>query len=300
MAKELVECVPNFSEGRRAEVVEALAEEIAGVPGVRVLDRQMDPDHNRAVITFAGQSEGVGEAAFRAVGRASQLIDMEHHRGEHPRIGATDVIPFVPLGETPMDRCVELARRVGRRIGEELQIPVYLYERAATRPDRRNLEDLRRGEYEGLKTAILSDPTRAPDFGPRRLHPRAGAVVVGARQPLIAFNVYLKTKDVGAAKAIARAIRTRGGSLPAVKALGFEIPHLGLVQVSMNLTDFHRTSLLTAYRAVAAQAEQQGVEISHSEIVGLVPLAAVADVTGQALRLEGFTPDQILERRLGE
>lgn len=199
-----------------------------------------------------------------------------------------------------MARCVELARQVGRKIGEELQIPVYLYEAAATRADRRNLEDIRRGEYEGLKSAILSDPDRAPDFGPRRLHPRAGAVVVGARQPLIAYNVYLKTKDVSVAREIAKRVRTRGGSLPAVKALGFEIPHRGLVQVSMNLTDFHQTSLLKAYQAVTAEAQRLGVEVAHSELVGLVPLAAVADAVTQALRLEGFSPTQILERRLWE
>ncbi|MGB9299481.1 MAG: glutamate formimidoyltransferase, partial [Anaerolineae bacterium] len=230
----IVECVPNFSEGRSKEVVEQIRQAIGSVAGVRLLDLEMDADHNRCVITFAGKPEGVEEAAFRGMQRAAQLIDMDGHRGEHPRLGATDVVPFVPISGVTMDECVHLARRLGERVGSELDIPVYLYEKAATRPERVNLADVRRGEYEVLKEEIATKPDREPDFGPRRLG-KAGATVIGAREPLIACNVYLSTDDLKVAQEIARAVRHSSGGLRFVKALGLFIAGRGLVQVSMNL-----------------------------------------------------------------
>jgi glutamate formiminotransferase/formiminotetrahydrofolate cyclodeaminase len=297
MSQPWIECVPNFSEGRRPEVIDALRAVIAAEPGVLVLDVHSDADHNRSVITFAGPAASVAEAAFAAIRLASQVIDLEKHRGEHPRIGATDVVPFVPLAGARLEDCVALARELGRRVGAELAIPVFLYEAAATRPERVNLENLRRGEYEGLRQAIASDPERAPDFGPSRLGP-AGAVVIGARPPLIAFNIYLTTSDVGIAKKIARAIRASSGGLPCVKALGLEVD--GMAQVSMNLTDFRRTSIPTVIEAVRAEAERAGVGLLRSELVGLVPLQAMIDTAAPALRLEDFRPGQILEIRLAE
>ncbi len=297
---EIVECVPNFSEGRRKEVVEAIAQAIASVLGVRVLDQEMDADHNRSVITFVGDRTSVGEAAFRSAKKAVELIDMSRHRGEHPRVGALDVLPFVPIAGVTMDDCVALARSVGKRIADELQVPVYLYEAAATRPDRRSLPDVRRGEYEGLKTEIETNPDRKPNFGPPRLHPTAGACIVGARPVLIAWNVNLRTTDVGVAKRIAKAIRESDGGLPAVRAKGFDLTDRGLVQVSMNMVDYRKTSLVQAFEAIRALAAKQGVEIAESEIIGLVPLDAVVDGATQYFKLAGFHRDQILETRLWE
>src|SRR2546426_1435063 len=297
---EIVECVPNFSEGRRKEVVDAIAQAIASVHGVRVLDQEMDADHNRSVITFVGDRTSVAEAAFRGAKKAVELIDMNRHRGEHPRVGALDVLPFVPIAGVTMDDCVDLARAVGRRIADQLQVPVYLYEAAATRPDRRALPDVRRGEYEGLKTEIETNPDRKPDFGPLRLHPTAGACVVGARPVLIAWNVNLRTTDVGVAKRIAKAIRESDGGLPAVRAKGFDLADRGLVQVSMNMVDYRKTSLVQAFEAIRVLAAKEGVEIAESEIIGLVPLDALVEAATQYLKLARFHREQILETRLWE
>lgn len=295
MSQALIECIPNFSEGRRGDVIEAIAQAIASVPGVQVLDRHSDPDHNRTVITFVGAPEAASQAAFAGTARAADLIDMDQHRGEHPRIGATDVIPFVPLSGIDMDGCVELARSLGQRVAAELSIPVFLYEAAATRPTRVNLENLRRGEYEGLKESIAVDPERAPDFGPRQLG-KAGATVIGARAPLIAYNVYLTSDDVGIAKKIAASIRQSSGGLPFVKALGMLVE--GRAQVSMNLTDFTRTPVSRVMEAVRQAAIKHGVSIHHSELVGLIPQAALVEAARWYLQLDDFKPDQILETRL--
>jgi len=296
--EKIVECVPNFSEGRRPAIVEQIVSAIESVSDVIVIDRQMDPDHNRSVITFVGEPDAVAEAAFRAARKAAELIDLNEHQGVHPRIGATDVIPFVPIRNVTMDECIELARRVGRRIAEELNIPVYLYERAATRPEREDLAYIRRGEFEGLRQAIQTDADRAPDFGPRRLHPTAGATVVGARAPLIAFNVNLRTTDVTIAQAIAQAVRGRDGGLRYVKALGFELKERGLVQVSMNLVNYEATPLFQAFEFVKREADYYGVTVQESEIVGLVPQAALDACAARHLQLRGVHRDQVLENRL--
>ncbi|HEY65400.1 MAG TPA: glutamate formimidoyltransferase [Caldilineae bacterium] len=291
----IVECVPNFSEGRRPEVIQAIRDAIAAVPGVRILDIHSDVDHNRSVITFAGAPEPVLEAAFQGIATAARLIDMEQHRGEHPRLGAADVVPFIPIRGVTMDDCVALARRLGQRVGEELGIPVYLYEAAATRPDRVNLADVRRGEYERLKEEIVTNPDRAPDFGPCRVG-SAGACIIGARQPLIAFNIYLNTDDVSIAKAIARAVRHSSGGLRYVKALGVKVG--GLAQVTMNLTDFRHTPLHRVVEMVRREAMRYGVTIRRSELVGLIPQQAILDAAAWYLQLDDLTPDRILENRL--
>ena len=300
MARETIECVPNFSEGRRKAVVDAIVAAIASVPGTRVLDVEMDPNHNRAVVTFIGDRKAVAEGAFRGAQKAVELIDLNVHRGEHPRIGALDVCPFVPISDVTMEDCVAIARAVGERIARELKVPVYLYEEAATRPDRRALPDIRKGEFEGLREAIKKDPSRAPDFGPRELHPTAGATVVGARAPLIAFNVNLGTPDVKVAKNIAKAIRESDGGLKYVRAKGFELKDRGIVQVSMNMTNYKGTPLSRAYELIKVEAERYGVAIVGSEIVGLVPLEAIVDVAAFCLKLEDFKTEQILETRLWE
>lgn len=297
---EIVECVPNFSEGRRPNVVEAIAAAIGSVPAVRVLDREMDADHNRCVITFVGDRHGVAEAAFRGAEKAVELIDMTVHKGEHPRVGALDVLPFVPVAGVTMEDCVALARQVGKRIADELRVPVYLYEAAATRPDRRALPDVRRGEYEGLKVEIETNPDRKPDFGPSKIHPTAGACIVGARPVLIAWNVNLRTTDVGVARRIAKAIRESDGGLPAVRAKGFELADRGLVQVSMNMVDYRKTSLAQAFEAIRALAAKEDVEIEEGEIIGLVPLDALVDGATQYFKLARFHREQILETRLWE
>jgi glutamate formiminotransferase len=295
MTGPLIECVPNFSEGRRAEVVDAILAAIRQVAGAHVLDWSSDPDHNRTVITLAGSPSAVEAAVFSAVGCAAERIDLRIHRGVHARIGATDVVPFVPLGEFPMVECVALARRLGRRIGGELGLPVYLYAEAATRPQRKDLTAIRNGQYEGLAAAIGVDPERAPDFGPAQLGP-AGAVVLGARGPLIAFNVYLDTADVEIARAIARRIRASSGGLPELKALG--LPVAGRAQVSMNLTDYTRTSLIAAFEAVRSEAETLGTRIDRSELIGLVPRDAMLGTDPSELKLENFSGEKILEHRL--
>lgn len=295
--KKIVECVPNFSEGQRKEVIDQIAEAIATVPHVHVLDVQSDADHNRTVVTFAGKPEAVEEAAFRGIEKAAELIDMNVHRGEHPRIGAADVVPFVPIKGVTMEDCVAIARRLGERVGRELGIPVYLYEKAATRPERRNLADVRRGEYEGIKAEIATRPERAPDFGPRHVG-KAGAVAIGARAPLIAFNVYLGTADVEIAKAIARAVRHSSGGLRYVKALGLLVK--GQAQVSMNLTDYRQTPVHRVVEMIRREAERYGVSVVESELIGLIPNEALAEAATFYLQLGDFSSHQILENRLAD
>jgi len=295
--KRVVECVPNFSEGRRRGIIDEIVGVLASVDEVRVLDVQSDADHNRSVVTMVGQPEAVEEAAFRGIERAARLVDMDQHRGEHPRMGATDVVPFVPIAGVTMADCVEMARRLGERVGRELSIPVYLYEEAATRSERRNLADVRRGEYEGLKVEIETDPHRTPDFGPARMG-KAGATAIGARSPLIAFNVYLNTDDVAIAKAIARAVRHSSGGLRYVKALGLLVE--GRAQVSMNLTDYRQTPIHRVVEMIRREAARYGVAIVSGEMVGLIPNEALVDVARFYLQLDGFSPDQILENRLAD
>jgi glutamate formiminotransferase/formiminotetrahydrofolate cyclodeaminase len=295
MARRIVECIPNFSEGRDIGVVNAIESAIADAADVFILDRHSDADHHRSVITFAGKPHAVAEAAFAGIAKAASLIDLNQHHGEHPRIGATDVVPFVPISGVSMVECVDLARDLGKRVAQELKIPVYLYENAATRPERTNLENIRRGEYETLKTAIREDPERAADFGPTELGP-AGATVIGARAPLIAFNVYLTTAEVDVAKRIARAVRRSSGGLRYVKALGLLVE--GRAQVSMNLTDYTRTPVARVVELIRREAERYGVTIHHSELVGLIPQAALVDAAQWYTQLDQFEPDQILESRL--
>ncbi len=292
---QLVECIPNFSEGRRPEVVAAIREAITSVEGVVILDQHSDQDHNRTVITYVGDPAAVEEAAFRGIAKAAELIDLNHHQGEHPRIGAADVVPFVPISGITMTECVEIARRLGRRVGEELGIPVYLYEEAATRPERANLENIRRGEYEVLKEEIGSNPARQPDFGPAKVGP-AGATVIGARPPLIAFNVYLTTDEVRIASKIARAVRHSSGGLRYVKALGMFVD--GRAQVSMNLTNYRKTPIARVVEFIRREAARYGVGIHHSELVGLVPQDALTDAAVWYTQLDQFEKDQVLEERL--
>lgn len=297
---KIVECVPNFSEGQRMEVIEAIAGQIKKVEGVRLLDYEYDKDHNRSVMTFVGNPNNVKKAAFASCAKAAELIDLTKHKGEHPRIGATDVIPFIPISEVTMDDCVELARELGKEIAEKLKIPVYLYESAAARPDRRNLENIRRGQFEGLREAIEKGPERAPDFGQAKLHPTAGATVVGARMPLVAYNVNLNTDDIDIAKSIAKAIRHSSGGLRYVKALGLSIKEKGIVQVSMNLTNYQKTPVFRVFEMIKKEAEHYGVEILGSEVIGLIPMNALVDSADFYLRLENFDKSQILESRLWE
>lgn len=297
MASPLVECIPNFSEARHPEIVEQIIQAILGVPGVQVLDRHSDLDHNRTVITYIGIPLAVEEAAYQAISCASQLIDLNQHTGEHPRLGATDVVPFVPISEVTMQECVEMARRLGKRVASELNIPVYLYEDAATRPERQNLENIRRGQYEGLKEEIKTNPERKPDFGPAELGP-AGATVIGARQPLIAFNVYLTSDDVQIAQKIAKAIRNSSGGMRYVKSMGILVN--GRAQVSMNLTNYRQTPVFRVVEIIRREAQRYGVAIHHSELVGLIPQEALIDSAVWYLQLDEFLPEQILEQRLFE
>ena len=295
MPNSLVECIANFSEARRPQVVAEIAQAIISVPGVALLDRHSDMDHNRTVLTFVGPPEEIEESAFRAIAKAAELIDLNQHRGEHPRIGASDVVPFVPISGVDMQACVEIARRLGKRVGEELGIPVYLYEEAATRPERKNLENIRRGEFEGLKTEIGVNPEREPDFGPARLGP-AGATVIGARQPLIAYNVYLDSDDISIARKIARTIRHSSGGFRYVKGLGLLVD--GRAQVSMNLTNFHGTPMALVVETIRREAARYGVNVHHSELVGLIPQEALVEAAVWYLQMDQFSPDQVLERRL--
>jgi glutamate formiminotransferase len=293
-----MESVPNFSEGRRQPVIDQIADAARSVPAVRLLDIHSDHDHNRSVISLAGEAGPLQEAVFRAIAKATELIDLRVHAGEHPRVGATDVVPFIPLGETTMQEAIEAARATGGRVADELHIPVYFYEEAAERPDRHNLENVRRKGFEELRDVIALDEDRAPDLGPRQIHPSAGAVVVGARRPLIAYNIYLNTDEVRIAKAIARTIRQSTGGLRYVKALGLDIPARRQVQVSMNLTNYQRSAIHTVFNLVRTEAESYGVTITDSEVVGLIPLEALVDAARFFLRLHAFDTDQILETRL--
>ncbi|MFL5725162.1 MAG: glutamate formimidoyltransferase [Chloroflexota bacterium] len=315
LADLLVESVPNVSEGRRLEIVELLATAISSVSGVHLLDRTSDASHNRSVFTLAGRAGAVGDALERLVGAAIHQIDMEQHSGEHPRIGAVDVIPWVPLGDTTMDEAVELARGFAKRIAQRFDLPVYLYAEAATRSERVKLADVRRGQYEGLK-AEIEHRGREPDFGPSRMHPSGGAVAVGARPFLIAYNINLESPDKELAIRIARRIRESGGGLPRVQANGFFIEELGRAQVSMNLLDFRTTPLWLVWETVRAEAVEDGIELAESELIGLAPLAAFADVADHVdapvdapvedrlaaaarfLKLRDFSPLQALELRL--
>ena len=294
----LVECVPNFSEGRRPEVVARVAEAIASVETTCILDTHIDPDHNRSVITFVALPEQIVDAAVKAVAKATELIDMRTHRGEHPRLGATDVLPFVPINGVTLDDCVVLAHEAGERIAKELGIPVYFYERAAKRPDRANLEDVRRGALELLRKQITTNPERAPDVGLPKVHDTAGAIAVGARPILIAFNVVLKSTDLATARQIARAIRARNGGPPFLKALGFQLHSRSLVQVSMNLVNYEVTGMSQAYSAIRLEAEKIGVEISSAEIVGLVPRSAIDRSAEYFSKLENFSEAKLLENQI--
>lgn len=293
----LVECVPNFSEGRRPEVVGAILDAIRAVKGVELIDHSMDASHNRAVVTFVGDARSAGEAAFRAIAKAKDLIDLTKHQGEHPRIGATDVVPFVPLEGTTMKECVRAAHALGERVGRELEIPVYYYEDAALRPERRNLPNVRNIGFEKLRDQVATDPSREPDAGPRKaLHPTAGATVIGARFFLIAYNVNLETEDVAVAKEIAKKIREKDGGLPGIKAMGFFLDDLRCAQVSMNVCNYTATGLLRVYQEIEREAAARGISIRESELVGLAPRAALEGGVAQKTRLRGFDPKkQIIE-----
>ena len=294
MPSPLIECVPNYSEGRRPEVIAALAAAVTGVPGARLLDVSSDPDHNRVVLTFVGRPAPVVEAAWRSAEVALAHIDLRLHRGVHPRIGAVDVIPFVPLYDASLDECVALARRLGDLVAIRLALPVYLYAAAARTPDRRNLVQIRRGEFEGLQMG-MTRPDRRPDLGPARVHPTAGAVAVGARDVLIAYNVNLRSTDLRAAQMIAKVVRESSGGLPALQAMGFRLPSRDLVQVSMNLLDYRVTSLRAAFDRVAAEAARFGIEVESSELIGCAPGDALPPDPAEALRLRPLRPGQILD-----
>jgi len=296
----IVECVPNFSEGRDAGKVEAIVAALLAGLDVYLLDKEMDADHNRSVITIVGARESIGEAALRGIGKAAELIDLNHHQGAHPRIGATDVVPFVPVAGVTLEDCIRIAEWVAEEAWKRFQIPTYLYEAAARRPERRNLENIRRGQFEGVREEVKTNPERRPDFGEAALHHTAGATVVGARKFLIAYNINLNTADVALAKAIAKKIRASGGGFPCVKAMGVELKARNLAQVSMNLTDFETTPIGTVFDAVSREAAAQGVEIVCSEIVGLIPRRALDDAAVHYLKVEEFRPDLILENRLAK
>lgn len=294
---KLVECVPNFSEGRRPEVIAAIRDAIASVEGVSVLDVSSDASHNRSVITFVAPVGSAVDAAFAGIRAAAERIDLCSHTGEHPRIGATDVVPFIPLEGSTMEDCIALARALGERVGRELEIPVYLYERAATQPSRENLADVRRGEFEGLREELGKNPARNPDFGPAKIHPTCGAIAIGARPFLVAYNVYLgPSSNLPIAKSVAKAVRGSSGGFRYVKGLGLEVD--GQAQVSMNLVDTEKTALHTAFDFVRMKAEAEGAQVTWSEIVGLVPEKVLFDAAVSHLQLRQFTPAQVLERQV--
>ena len=296
---KLVECVPNFSEGRRPEVIEAIADEVRKVAGVKLLDVKPDASHNRVVVTFVGEPQAVKQAAFNCCQKAAELIDMEKHHGEHPRIGATDVFPFIPVKDVTMEECVALANELAAEIADKLEIPVYLYEEAARIPTRRALPDIRRGQYEGLKEEIAK-PERKPDYGPARMHPSAGATVVGARQFLIAYNINLDTDDVSIAKKIANCIREAKGGFKYVRAMGISVNVRGrdVAQVTINMVNYQGTPLFRVFETVKNEAARYGVNVIGSEIIGLTPLQALLDVAEYYLRLDGFERTQVFEETL--
>lgn len=295
--KEIVQCVPNISEGRKREVVETVVDSIRNLDGIKLLDWSSDPDHNRSVITFVGDVQGVENAAFTLCAKASELIDMTEHSGEHPRLGAVDVIPFIPIQGVSMNDCVELANRVGQRIGEELGIPVYMYEKAAKEPARENLARVRRGQYEGLAKKMETEAGR-PDYGPHVFNAKSGGTAVGARMPLVAFNVNLGTDCLEIANSIARNVRHAGGGLKAVKAMGVYLEARGIAQVSMNMINFQETPLYRVVELIRAEARRYGVNIVGSEIIGLVPLEAIVQSADYYMGLEEFQINQILETQL--
>src|SRR6204780_3620019 len=296
--KRLVECVPNFSEGRDASKVDAIVSAMREVPGVYLLDRESDSDHNRSVVTLAGEPEAVAEAALRGVGKAAELIDLTKHSGAHPRMGATDVVPFIPIEGVAIEDCVALAKKVGREIWERFRIPVYFYESVAQRPERTNLENIRKGQFEGLREDVLRNPDRAPDIGEPRLHATAGATVVGARKFLIAYNINLNTPDIEVAKKIGKNIRFSNGGLRYVKAMGVDLRARHIAQVSINLTDFEQTPIHRVFEMVRSEAARYGVSIAGSEIVGLVPKRAIELTADFYLQLENFSPAQVFENRM--
>ena len=298
--RQLVECVPNFSEGRDAAKMDAIVQSIVSVPEVVLLDRESDADHNRSVLTFAGPPAAVAEAAFRSVEKAAALIDLTRQQGAHPRIGAADVVPFIPIEGVTLEDCVKLAERVGSEIWNKLRIPVYFYEAAARRPERVNLENIRRGQFEALLKEMGTVPERHPDVGDPVCHPTAGATVVGARKFLIAYNINLGTADVGIAKKIAKTIRFSSGGLRCVKAIGVALASRNLAQVSMNLTDFEQTPMHVVFEAVCREAERHGVPVVGSEIVGLVPRKALEMSAEYFLRFENFRPELVLENRIAD
>lgn len=296
---KIVQCVPNFSEGRNKELIEEILNEIKSVKGVKLLDHSMDKDHNRTVVTFIGSPEGVVEAAYKGAKKASELIDMTKHTGEHPRMGATDVIPLIPISDVTMEECVELSKTLGQRIGNDLGISVYLYENSASSSSRVNLADVRRGQYEGMKDKLKQEEW-APDFGPVELNAKSGVTAVCARMPLVAFNINLGTNNLDIAKNIAKTIRGRNGGFTYCKALGIEIKEKDIVQVSINMTDYTNTSLFRVFDTVEREARRYGVNVVGSEVIGLVPMDALIDVAEYYLRLDGFDKAQILEKRMTE
>ena len=298
--RQLIECVPNFSEGRDAATMDAIVRAIVSVPEVVLLDRESDADHNRSVLTFAGPPAAAAEAAFRAVEKAASLIDLTRHQGVHPRIGATDVVPFIPIEGVTLEECVKLAERVGGEIWDKLRIPVYFYEAAARRPERVNLENIRRGQFESLIEEMGTVSGRHPDVGDPVCHPTAGAIVVGARKLLIAYNINLGTADAGIARKIAKTIRFSSGGFRYVKSMGIALASRNLAQVSMNLTDFEQTPVHVVFEAVCREAERHGVSVVSSEIVGLIPRKALEMSAAYFLRCENFSPQLVLENRIAD
>jgi glutamate formiminotransferase len=298
--QSIIECVPNFSEGRDVAKVETIIRALLDGPDVYLLDQEMDADHNRCVITLVGARESIGEAALRGIGAAAELIDLNHHQGAHPRLGATDVVPFIPVSGATLEDCVRIAEWVAEQAWRRFRIPTYLYEAAARKPERRNLENIRRGQFESIREEVRTNPERHPDFGEAALHPTAGATVVGARKFLIAYNINLNTSDVALAKAIAKKIRASSGGFPCVKAVGLDLKTRKLAQVSMNLTDFETTSVATVFEAVKREAEAHGVDVAGSEIIGLIPRQALEQVSVQYLKVEKYHPQLVFETRLDQ
>lgn len=295
---KLIECVPNFSEGRNQQVVDAIAQSFDTVKGVHLLDKEMDFSHHRSVITAIGEPDALLEASFASIKKAVALIDLNKHQGGHPRIGAADVIPFIPIRQASMEDCINLAKKLGERVGKELNLPVYLYGQAAIRPERRELPNVRKGQFEGLKQELGINPEKTPDFGPDKIHPTAGAVAIGARFFLIAYNVNLKSSNVELAKNIAKTIRESSGGFKCVKGMGLAIPEKNAVQVSMNLTDYRVTSISTVYTEIEKLAKEKDVEILESELIGLAPASALPTSTIDKIKLTNFSPSQIIENRL--
>ena len=291
--QKVVECVPNFSEGKDLKLINTIFDTAKKVKGVKVFELEYNASHNRCLFTIVGAPDAVLRSVYESIKTVTKLIDMEKHKGEHPRIGATDVVPFVPVSGVSMKECVDLARKLGKMVGDKLKIPVFLYEEAATKPESRNLADVRKGEYEGLKVKM-----NKPDFGPFKMHPTAGAIVIGARKYLVAYNVNLDTSDVEIAKSIAKKIREKDGGLPAVKALGFDVE--GRAQVSMNLVDFEKTNFDEVYRAIEKEAEKLGVKVKSSEIYGMIPLESLVRAVKTSFKADTFKSDQVLEKKLYE